>query len=127
MRRATTFLMFQGQANEAIQQYKEWFADLTVESLTYMENTQQVAMAVLNLKGLKIMMNDSAIKHDFTFTPATSIFVECEMLEEVGSLAAKVMEGGKALMPLGYYGFSEQFAWIEDRFGVSWQFTYNPS
>lgn len=127
MKSATTFLLFQGEANEAIQQYKEWFSDLTVESLTYMENTQQVAMAVLNLKGLKIMVNDSAIKHDFTFTPATSIFVECETLEEVISLAAKVMEGGKALMPLGHYGFSEQFAWIEDRFGVSWQFTYNPS
>ena len=126
MKNATTFLMFQGQANEAIQQYKEWFTDLTVESLTYMENSQQVAMAVLELKGLKLMVNDSTIKHDFTFTPATSIFVECETLEEIGSLAAQVIEGGKSLMPLGHYGFSEQFAWIEDRFGVSWQFTYNP-
>ena len=125
MRSATTFLMFQGQANEAIQQYKEWFTDLTVQSLSYMEDSQQVAMAVLDLKGLKIMVNDSAIKHDFTFTPATSIFVECETLEEIINLTAQVLEGGKALMPLGHYGFSEQFAWLEDRFGVSWQFTYN--
>lgn len=126
MRSATTFLMFQGQANEAIQQYKEWFRDLTVESLTYMENSQQIAMAVLNLKGLKILVNDSVIKHDFTFTPAISIFVECETLEEIESLSTQVVDGGKALMPLGHYGFSEQFAWFEDRFGVSWQFTYNP-
>ena len=126
MKSATTFLMFQGQANEAIQQYKEWFTDLTVQSLTYMENSQQIAMAVLDLKGLKIKVNDSVIKHDFTFTPATSIFVECEILEEIEHLAAQVAEGGKVLMPLGHYGFSEQFAWIEDRFGVSWQFTYNP-
>lgn len=126
MRSATTFLMFQGQADEAIQQYKEWFRDLTVESLTYIENSQQVAMAVLNLKDLKILVNDSVIKHDFTFTPAMSIFVECETLEEIESLATQVVDGGKALMPLGHYGFSEQFAWLEDRFGVSWQFTYNP-
>ncbi|MGE6514930.1 VOC family protein [Lysinibacillus sphaericus] len=125
MKSATTFLMFQGQAHDAIEQYKQWFADLTVESLTYMENTQQVAMAVLDLKGLKIMVNDSVIKHDFTFTPATSIFVECETLEEVGSLAAQILEGGQALMPLDNYGFSKQFAWIADRFGVSWQITYN--
>ncbi len=125
MKSATTFLMFQGQAHDAIEQYKQWFTDLTVESLTYMENSQQVAMAVLDLKGLKMMVNDSVIKHEFTFTPATSIFVECETLEEVGSLAAQILEGGQALMPLDNYGFSKQFAWIVDRFGVSWQITYN--
>ncbi|WP_374964844.1 VOC family protein [Lysinibacillus sp. RS5] len=125
MKSATTFLMFQGQADEAIQQYQQWFSDLQVESLTYMENSQQVAMAVLHLKGLKIMVNDSAIKHNFTFTPSTSIYVECESAKEIGSLVAQILEGGQALMPLDNYGFSKQFAWVQDRFGVSWQLTYN--
>lgn len=125
MKSATTFLMFQGQADEAIQQYQQWFSDLQVESLTYMENSQQVAMAVLHLKGLKIMVNDSPIKHNFTFTPSTSIYVECESAEEIGSLVAQILEGGQALMPLDNYGFSKQFAWVQDRFGVSWQLTYN--
>ncbi|MGE7946108.1 VOC family protein [Lysinibacillus sp. NPDC093688] len=125
MKSATTFLMFQGQANEAIQQYQQWFSELQVESLTYMENSQQVAMAILHLKGLKIMVNDSVIQHNFTFTPSTSIFVECESIEEIDSLVAQILEGGQALMPLDNYGFSKKFAWIQDRFGVSWQLTYN--
>ncbi|MGE7674632.1 VOC family protein [Lysinibacillus sp. NPDC094403] len=125
MKSATTFLMFQGQANEAIQQYQQWFSELQVESLTYMENSQQVAMAVLNLKGLKIKVNDSVIQHNFTFTPSTSIFMECESEEEIDSLVAQILEGGQALMPLNNYGFSKKFAWIQDRFGVSWQLTYN--
>ncbi|GAB0170312.1 VOC family protein [Lysinibacillus sp. CTST325] len=125
MKSATPFLMFQGQANEAIQQYQQWFSELQVESLTYMENSQQVAMAVLHLKGLKIMVNDSVIKHNFTFTPSTSIFIECASEEEIDSLAAQILEGGQALMPLNNYGFSKKFAWIQDRFGVSWQLTYN--
>ncbi|MEB2300115.1 VOC family protein [Lysinibacillus xylanilyticus] len=125
MKSATTFLMFQGQANEAIQQYQQWFSELQVESLTYMENSQQVAMAVLHLKGLKIMVNDSVIQHNFTFTPSTSIFVECESIEEIDSLVTQILEDGQALMPLDNYGFSKKFAWIQDRFGVSWQLTYN--
>jgi len=125
MKSATTFLMFQGQANEAIQQYQQWFSELQVESLTYMEDSQQVAMAVLHLKGLKIMVNDSVIQHNFTFTPSTSIFVECESIDEIDSLAARILEGGQALMQLDNYGFSKKFAWIQDRFGVSWQLTYN--
>lgn len=28
---------------------------------------------------------------------------------------------GKVLMPLGEYGFSRRFGWVNDRFGVSWQ------
>lgn len=125
MKSATTFLMFQGQANEAIQQYQQWFSELQVESLTYMENSQQVAMAVLHLKGLKMMVNDSVIQHNFTFTPSTSIFMECESEEEIDSLVTQILEGGQALMPLDNYGFSKKFAWIQDRFGVSWQLTYN--
>lgn len=125
MKSATTFLMFQGQADEAIQQYQQWFSELQVESLTYMEESQQVAMAVLHLKGLKIMVNDSVIQHNFTFTPSTSIFVECESIDEIDSLVAQILEGGQALMPLDNYGFSKKFAWIQDRFGVSWQLTYN--
>ncbi|WP_409367224.1 VOC family protein [Lysinibacillus sp. 38-6] len=125
MKSATTFLMFQGQAHDAIQQYKQWFPQLLIESLTYMENSQQVAMAEIDLKGLKLKINDSPIKHDFSFTPAISIFLECDTMAEIESLVTQILDGGQALMPLNNYGFSKQFAWIQDRFGVSWQLTYN--
>lgn len=39
----------------------------------------------------------------------------------------KLSEGGKALMPLDKYPFSEHYGWIEDKYGVSWQLIFtNP-
>ncbi|WP_337988497.1 VOC family protein [Lysinibacillus sp. JNUCC 51] len=51
--------------------------------------------------------------------------MECESEEEIDSLVSQILEGGQALMPLNNYGFSKKFAWIQDRFGVSWQLTFN--
>ena len=57
----------------------------------------------------------------FTFTPAFSLFVDCESEAVLRQIHAALSDGGKELMPLGDYGFSREFAWVEDRFGVSWQ------
>jgi len=67
------------------------------------------------------MATDSPIPHAFTFTPSTSIFVECDTREQLDGAVEKLIDGGQALMPPGSYGFSTWFAWIQDRFGVSWQ------
>jgi predicted 3-demethylubiquinone-9 3-methyltransferase (glyoxalase superfamily) len=67
------------------------------------------------------MCTDSIAKHNFTFTPAFSFFVQCKSEEELRRLHAALKEGGIELMPLGEYGFSHQFAWLGDRYGVSWQ------
>lgn len=100
MKSATTFLMFQGQAHEAIEQYQQWFIDIEVIKVEYMENSQRVAMAILQLKELKLMVNDSVIHHKFSFTPSTSIFLECESEEEIKNLVTQIVESGQALMLL---------------------------
>ena len=35
--------------------------------------------------------------------------------------AGQLADGGTVLMPPGSYGFSRKFAWVNDRYGVSWQ------
>jgi uncharacterized glyoxalase superfamily protein PhnB len=39
----------------------------------------------------------------------------------VDRLHAALSEGGGVLMPLDSYDFSPRYAWLNDRFGVSWQ------
>ena len=67
---------------------------------------------------------DSPIKHAFGFTPSISLFVECEDKTELDQAFAALSDGGAVLMPPGNYGFSVKFAWLNDRFGVSWQFNW---
>jgi predicted 3-demethylubiquinone-9 3-methyltransferase (glyoxalase superfamily) len=128
--RALPFLMFEGIAEAAMNFYVSLFADGKIfEILRYGPGEQgaegSVKKASFVVAGQTVKCFDSPVHHAFTFTPAFSLFVECESEEQIHKLAAAFMDGGTALMPLGTYGFSRGFAWINDRFGVSWRLNLN--
>ncbi len=120
------FLMFQGDAGGAIAFYQSVFADVQVLQLEHYDASQPgpeggVRRAEIVIAGQTLSLFDSPTSHGFSFTPSISLFVVCESEAEIERLAGALGEGGQALMPLGSYGFSRKFAWISDRFGVSWQ------
>ena len=127
MEKVTPFLMFQdGNAEEAMNHYISLIDDSKIISITRYganENGDEgtVMQAAFSLKGQEFMCIDSNLKHEFSFTPSFSIFLTCDTEEEIDSLYEKLLEGGEALMPIGDYGFSKKFGWVNDRFGVSWQ------
>lgn len=69
------------------------------------------------------MCTDSNVKHEFTFTPAMSLWVNCDTEEEIDQVFEKLSQDGKVLMPLAAYPFSRKFGWVEDKNGISWQLT----
>lgn len=122
----TTFLMFEGQAGEAIAFYTSLFDDAGIVSMTTYGPEGpgaegSVQHAVFTLAGQTYMAIDSHVKHGFSFTPSISLWVECASVAEIDRLYGSLVEGGEALMPIGAYGFSQRFGWVNDRFGVSWQ------
>lgn len=122
----TPFLMFEGNAEEAMKFYVSLFPKSEITDVVRYGPGQagaegSVMKARFSLAGQAVMCIDSPMKHGFTFTPAFSFFVDCQSEEQLGRLAATLGEGGATLMPLGNYGFSRQFTWLNDRFGVSWQ------
>ena len=128
VRSVTPFLMFEGQAEEAIGLYTSLFDDGEIVSIKRYGDDGPgapgtVQRAVFSLDGQRLMAIDSPVKHDFTFTPAMSLFVECDRPGEVDELAASLGAAGRVLMPVDAYPFSQRFGWVEDRFGVSWQLT----
>ncbi|MGW5097199.1 VOC family protein [Streptomyces nodosus] len=124
--KVTAFLMFEGNAEEAMTFYVSLFDDAEVVSMTRYGaegpgKEGSVQHATFSLAGQQLMCIDSPLKHDFTFTPAISLFVQCENEAEIDRLYTALVEDGTELMPLGNYGFSTKFGWVNDRFGVSWQ------
>jgi predicted 3-demethylubiquinone-9 3-methyltransferase (glyoxalase superfamily) len=122
--------MFEGKAEEAMNFYMSLFENSKVEHITkYGPNQGGVEGSIMHAKftlnGQEFMCIDSAVKHQFTFTPAMSLYVDCNSEAEVDKLFSALSEGGQVLMPLGAYPFSKKYAWLSDRFGVSWQLSYN--
>jgi predicted 3-demethylubiquinone-9 3-methyltransferase (glyoxalase superfamily) len=122
---ATPFLMFQGDAQDALILWKRAFPDhievTELERHSGGEAQGKLSSARFTLGGTEWRVFDSPIPHAFTFTPSASLFVECADEAEQDAAFATLSEGGAVLMPPGNYGFSRKFAWLSDRFGVSWQ------
>jgi predicted 3-demethylubiquinone-9 3-methyltransferase (glyoxalase superfamily) len=124
--KVSTFLMFEGKAEEAMNFYVSLFDGAAVASIRRYGkegpgNEGSVVVASFTLKGQNFMCIDSYVSHGFGFTPATSIFVDCESEAEVDALFRNLSDGGQIMMPLDVYPFSRKFGWVADRFGVSWQ------
>ena len=123
----TPFLMFQkADAEQAMTFYTSLFDDGRIIDIARFgpegpgpEGT--VMRARFALGGQEFLCSDSFITHDFEFTPSFSVWIETESEEELERVFGALAEGGMQLMPLGAYGFSRRFGWVNDRFGVSWQ------
>ncbi len=120
--------MFTGQAEEAIKFYTSVFKDAAIISVKRFGAGEAgaegaVLQAVFSLLGQEFMCIDNPAKHEFTFTPAISLYIICGDDTEIETLFAKLSPGGRVLMPLAAYPFSRKFAWVQDKFGVSWQLT----
>ena len=118
---AAPFLMFTGRCEEALTFYAATVPETRITALDRKPDGT-VAMARLSVAGLEVMANDSPPVHAFTFTPSTSLFLAVEGPDAVDPLSQALdADGGIFLIPPDNYGFSKRFAWVQDRFGVSWQ------
>jgi predicted 3-demethylubiquinone-9 3-methyltransferase (glyoxalase superfamily) len=128
MLKIKTFLMFEGQAEEAMELYASAFPNSEIRHITRFganmpgeEGTIQKAEFSLN--GYEFVCIDSPVKHGFGFTAAMSLFIEFDNTEQIDEVFEKLSAGGHVLMSMGEYPFSKKFVWFADKFGVTWQLT----
>lgn len=105
-------LWFNGKAKEAAEFYCSVFNNSRITADTPMVVTFESA-------GQKFMCLNGG--PEFSINPSISFFVIFETEQEVDEAWQKLAEGGKILMPLEKYEWSEKYGWVQDHYGVSWQ------
>jgi predicted 3-demethylubiquinone-9 3-methyltransferase (glyoxalase superfamily) len=105
-------LWFDGQAKAAADFYCSVFKNSKV--------TVDTPMVVnFELNGKKFMgLNGGPM---FKITPAISIFATFESINETNDTWNKLIDGGKALIPINKQPWSERYGWLQDKFGMTWQ------
>ncbi|MEV0162384.1 putative 3-demethylubiquinone-9 3-methyltransferase (glyoxalase superfamily) [Nonomuraea fuscirosea] len=115
MRKITTCLWFESQAEEAATLYTSLIAGSRIlEVQRFGEagpGTPGTAMAVtFELAGQQFMALNG--RPGSAFTEAASVYVACESQAEIDELWARLTADG---------GEEGQCGWLKDRWGVSWQ------
>jgi predicted 3-demethylubiquinone-9 3-methyltransferase (glyoxalase superfamily) len=114
MQKIVPFLWFDGKAEEAMSFYVSVFKNSRVGSVTRYGDAGPgpkgtIMSAKFQLEGQDFYaLNGGPL---FKFTPAISLFVNCETQQEVDELWEKLSEGGK----------KDRCGWLTDRYGLSWQ------
>ena len=131
MQKTKMFLMFTGEAcgkaEEALKRYTSLIPNSEIKSIERWNEGDpvgvagQVKTALFTLAGTEYMASENTANHKFSFTPAISIFIECDSEDEIRRIHKEISKDGVEHMPLDNHGFSKLFAWVEDRYGVSWQ------
>jgi len=114
MQKITTFLWFNDKAEEAMNFYVSTFKNSKVVNIS--RNGEggpgpkgSVLLVTFELDGQRFQaLNGGPM---FSFTPAISLFVNCETQPEVDELWDKLSEGGS----------KDRCGWLKDRYGLSWQ------
>jgi len=113
VQKITPFLWFDNQAEEAANFYVSLFKNAKIKEI------RRYGDAGPRPKGMVLTVSFQIEDQEFValnggphymFTPAISLFVNCETQKEVDELWEKLSSGGR----------KDRCGWLQDKFGLSW-------
>ena len=124
MQRITPHLWFDKEAREAAGLYISLLPGSRITSATTLSGTPSgdCDLVSFEIAGQPFMAIGAGPL--FKFNPSVSFQLKCGTKQEVDAIWERLSPGGKVLMPLDAYPFSERFGWLEDKYGLSWQIMY---
>lgn len=121
MQKIVPHLWFDKEAVEAVEWYVTLFEDSGINSVSKLEGTPSGEVDIVDFQLAGMRFQAISAGPYFHFDPTTSLMIACSSSEEVDRLYAQLSAGGADLMPLGEYPFSRRYAWLIDKYGLSWQ------
>lgn len=134
MQKITPHLWFDKEAKEAAEFYVSTFGNNSrIKNTTTLHDTPSGSVDVVSfeLSGQSFMAISAGPL--FKFNPSVSFILNFDpskdkrARENLDAFWDKLSQGGKVLMELDKYPFSERYGWLQDKYGLSWQLIYaNP-
>jgi predicted 3-demethylubiquinone-9 3-methyltransferase (glyoxalase superfamily) len=114
MQKITPFLWFDNNLEEAMNLYVSLFKNSKIVSVTRYGDAGPgpkgtVMSATFELDGQRFLALNGG--PHYSFSPAISMFVNCETQDEIDELWEKLSAGGE----------KSRCGWLKDKFGMSWQ------
>lgn len=127
MQKIVPHLWFDKEAKEAAEFYTSLFPNSQITNVNTLHDTPSGDCDVVSfdLWGYSFMAISAGPL--FKFNPSISFMVNFDPSQDkdaksrIDEIWAKLLEGGKALMPLDKYPFSERYGWVQDKYGLTWQ------
>lgn len=128
MQKITPFLWFDNNAEEAVNFYTALFDNSGTLNIT--RYNEQSAAASGQKPGTAMTIAFKLEGQNFTalnggphfrLNQSTSFFVYCESDSKIEKIYKKLCDGGKVFFKLDKYDWSARYAWVQDKFGLSWQ------
>jgi predicted 3-demethylubiquinone-9 3-methyltransferase (glyoxalase superfamily) len=127
VQKITPHLWFDKEARQAAEFYVSVFPNSGVTRASTLKNTpsgdcdvmafQLGGQPFMAISAGSLFKVNPSISFVANFDPAVDEHARARLDAAWQSLS----NGGKVLMPLDKYPFSERYGWVQDRFGVSWQ------
>ena len=120
-------LWFDREAREAADFYSSVFPNSSITSTSTLHDTPSGDCEVVSFTVCGHPFMSISAGPMFKFNPSISFLVNFDPAQmadaktRIGDAWTELAYGGKVLMPIGKYPFSERYGWIVDKFGVSWQ------
>ena len=133
MQKITPHLWFDKDAKEAAEFYTSVFPNSKITNLNTLHDTPSGDCDVVTFKIMGYTFMAISAGPLFKFNPSISFMVNFDPSQDkqartrIDEIWEKLLDGGKALMPLDKYPFSERYGWVQDKYGLSWQLIFtNP-
>src|SRR3989339_1114649 len=127
MQKIIPHLWYDKQAREAAEFYTSVFPDSKISSVVTLHDTPSGDTDIVSFSVWGYSFMAISAGPLFKFNPSISFTVnfdpaqDSEARTRIDTVWEKLMEGGKALMEIDKYPFSERYGWLQDKYGLSWQ------